>query len=493
MQTQNLLPDEVFPAAIRLINRELLPDASPKKQRVLGKVARILEKAQRQIEQRYKRTGVLPAMYMGITPPGEAEDLRAWGRRLRLRREEAGLTRAQLAALAGVADSTIRNLETGRHKPTRPIVMRLQAVPALGMPSPYADSPLASLHQQTMSGALGQDGFSCNCWFAPEYDSIKIAKDMVQRFNGTGGHIEQTFLYTDPASAAAWCAITAQEGYERAQAAMPITDVARVMAQHVNPWMLDVIGLGCGEAKDEVRLVQGLLGEDCHNQRLFLLDISQPLLSAGYKHAANVLGDLRNVDVFAIQGNFHNLPSYTPLLESPRRRRMVCMFGQTFSNLENEILFVRNSLCGLSDGDLLLLDVPMVCAPADKPDEIMQKDPRLSNRLPESLGTIQSRMSDFFIGPFQRHVRGFRGVKLSCLLDKAACPVPGSYAVDWRARVKTTRSPDREFSFGYSKRYDPDLLDACMKEEGWLPIECWRYAEEHHPRLLLLYKKGTLQ
>lgn len=41
-----------------------------------------------------------------------------FGLAVRERREHAGLTRAQLSALSGVADSTIRNLEVHRHRPT---------------------------------------------------------------------------------------------------------------------------------------------------------------------------------------------------------------------------------------------------------------------------------------------------------------------------------------------------------------------------------------
>jgi hypothetical protein len=67
------------------------------------------------------------------------------------------------------------------------------------------------------------------------------------------------------------------------------------------------------------------------------------------------LADHSTVSVCAIQGNFHNLQRYTPLLhtqERAHRRRIVCMFGNTFANLHNEILFVRNSLQGFAPGDL---------------------------------------------------------------------------------------------------------------------------------------------
>jgi DNA-binding XRE family transcriptional regulator len=49
----------------------------------------------------------------------------AFGKAVRFAREKAGLTRLDLSARASIADSTIRNIETGRHKPTHPIRVRL--------------------------------------------------------------------------------------------------------------------------------------------------------------------------------------------------------------------------------------------------------------------------------------------------------------------------------------------------------------------------------
>lgn len=58
-------------------------------------------------------------------------DPAAFARTLRQRREAAGLTRVQLGALCGIADSTIRNIETARHQPTRNILRKILAVPQL--------------------------------------------------------------------------------------------------------------------------------------------------------------------------------------------------------------------------------------------------------------------------------------------------------------------------------------------------------------------------
>ena len=66
-----------------------------------------------------------------LTLADERSDWRQLGLDLRQRREAAGLTREQLCTLAGIAHATIRNIETGRHRPTARILRRLVAVPAL--------------------------------------------------------------------------------------------------------------------------------------------------------------------------------------------------------------------------------------------------------------------------------------------------------------------------------------------------------------------------
>lgn len=58
-------------------------------------------------------------------------DWRDFGIQIRERREVAGLTRATLSQLAGVTDSTIRNFETGRHRPNGSTLNRIISVPAL--------------------------------------------------------------------------------------------------------------------------------------------------------------------------------------------------------------------------------------------------------------------------------------------------------------------------------------------------------------------------
>ena len=157
----------------------------------------------------------------GIIEPTSSEtaSLRAWGADLVQRRQAAGLSRTVLAERAGLSESTLRNVETGRRVPTRTTIIHLQSVPELRIdPSPIG----AHIADQRR---LAQD-FSPNCWLTPEYDALKLHSELTMLLNGRGGHLEQTYLYLDPSSAAAWCSIAEQEDYTVSRMLMPMDQVA---------------------------------------------------------------------------------------------------------------------------------------------------------------------------------------------------------------------------------------------------------------------------
>ena len=92
-------------------------------------------------------------------------------------------------------------------------------------------------------------------------------------------------------------------------------------------------------------------------------------------------------------------------------------------------------------------------------------------------------------GPIRRYCKGVQDVELSTHLDTAACPVPGSYSAEVRAKVRLVNGEERSFSLIHLKRYDTQKLIECMRNEGWGPVDGWKYAEQHHPRLLYLFRK----
>ena len=102
--------------------------------------------------------------------------------------------------------------------------MHLQSVPELRIdPSPIGDQ-LTTRRQRSPDLAP-------NCWLTPEYDALKLHNEMTMLLNGCGGHLEQTYLYLDHSSAAAWCSIAEQEVYKIARTLMPIGRVAERIAE----------------------------------------------------------------------------------------------------------------------------------------------------------------------------------------------------------------------------------------------------------------------
>jgi hypothetical protein len=90
----------------------------------------------------------------------------------------------------------------------------------------------------------------------------------------------------------------------------------------------------------------------------------------------------------------------------------------------------------------------------------------------------------------RRYIQGLKSTEIKSVLDFAACPVPGSYAADIRATVKMTSGETKHFSIAYLKRYDARAARRNhAPKEGWKPVAHWRYPQEYHPRLLLLYQR----
>ncbi len=417
--------------------------------------------------------------FLAPIAPSDVGRIQSWCALLRERREAAGMSRGRLSELSGVPENALQILEGGTYAPSQMTLLHLLSVPQLKLETfdlPWEASAI-------------DPNLALNCWLAPGFDPVKMVKELALQVNGHGGHIEQSYLYMDHMSAAHWCVIAEQKDYDAMQSSMPLDRCAARVLRSTGKVGLDVVSLGPGSGRNEVRLVKQLLTQAGHaDLRLYLLDISQPLLSVAYRHAAEVLADHGGA-VFAIQGNFHHLPRYGQLLYSPRRahrRRIITMLGHTFSNLENELRFMRNSLVGFAAGDLLLIDFRLAYATAERPAEIMAKDPTLSGRRNQEL---RQRWDEFLSGPFRRYGSDQVEIEFQPTLD-LSCAVPGSYGVDLRAMVRSSEGT-REFSAYYSRRYDAEHLAQALRREGWEPLERWTYGGESSPCVLMLLRKAS--
>ncbi len=393
--------------------------------------------------------------------------------RLKRARQRLGLSQRRLCVLAGMSYTAIQLIERGKRAPGVDTVERLAI--ALGVSKCW----LAYGEGISMKQDL-------RCWIAPDFDPIKMTSDLASVIRSGKGHIEQSFKYLDPAGAAAWCSITKQIDRAAINSSLPFQEIAkRIASQSCAP--LDVIGLGAGTAQHEICLVSHLLRDGRHDIRLFVLDISQPLLSVAYQNLRATLAGQPGVSLTAMQGDFHKLSAYSVAFQSTQKtQRLLCMFGYTFGNLENEIRFLRNSLADLAANDMLLLDVTIARAPADQPAEILKKDPALTKRRPAD---YQRQMEEFMVTPLRRHLGEGVPIAITPTLDTRACTVPGSYAIDVKATIDVPGDRSKIYSIAYVKRYEPTQLIASLAAEGWRLVQNWKYGGEFDPAMLCLFKR----
>lgn len=393
--------------------------------------------------------------------------------RLRQTRERAGLSQLELSRQAGLGKMTASDIEAGRRNQINVGIGTVERLAnALGVTASFLAYGEESTHALHIKD-----------WMAPGFDPLKMVRELATTVNGSGGHIEQSYKYLDAMDADNWCAFIQQPQYASFIECVPIKLAAEGVRKQCGGAALDIIGLGVGTGRHEARLVGDLLEHGQQDLRLFLLDISQPLLSIASRQASQVLADHPAVPLCAIHGNFHQLPSYAHLFSSQRRRRrLLSMFGYTFGNLDNEIRFLRNSLTITEPGDLLLFDAQLAHAPAEDHAAVMKHDPALAQK---RTGDFQRRQEEFNIGPIRRYTVGLQDIEFSRHLDTRSCVVPGSYAIDMRATVKLKTDESKHFSVAYVKRYDADKLASLLAQEGWTLIQSWKYGEDFHMLCLL--------
>jgi transcriptional regulator with XRE-family HTH domain len=399
----------------------------------------------------------------------DPERAEAFGQTVEKARRATGLSRGKLAERAGLSEQTIYNVEAATNVPTHATVVRLLSVPELG---------LVSEQVPWRRPDAAQFGSSPNCWIAPGYDPLKMFLNLFELVNGRGGSIEQTFAYLDHRSAVSWYQLCNQSHYaSKYRARMPLDAMAQRLLAESTHARFDVFALGSGDGKSEVRLVQHLLDHAEEKRRkvdvrLHLLDISQPLLSAAYQHAAQTLGK-RGVYICAVQGDFHHWPQYaqfhyTP--ESAHRRRIICMLGNTIGSLDNEVRFFQHTLIGLAPGDVMLLDIDLLRAPIERPDEIELQDVQLRNGL-------QPGHIEWLSGPLRRYCDGAADITLALSLDLHTS-VPGSYMVDTLATVRMRDGQQRRFSIFRFKCYEPGRFVNLLRSFGWDLLEDASYGPD---------------
>lgn len=328
-----------------------------------------------------------------------------------------------------------------------------------------------------------------NSYLMPGFDLFAIAKKLEEAFKGRGTSIEQEGLYIDVSSASRWQAVARQPDYADARSGHHYKDIAQHISHYFLPRIetVDLFALGPGDGDNETRLVQNLLFYK-KSFSLFLLDVSQPLLTIAYNHA-KMLGPSMREKIFPVLGNMHDLSkgSYIDLYQpqSPSTKTVITMLGYTFGTIESELQFVRNSLAGFTKGTLLLLDLVLTFAPASNPEQVQASDPRLINA--HSPGW-DAAYEEFLSNTIRRYCEGVKKIEFVQELDYSSRTVPGSYTVAMRAKVHTHDRRVRTFTMMTFKRYDINMLVKAMEGLGWRGSTGWHYGSNN--QMMYLFEKA---
>lgn len=389
------------------------------------------------------------------------EQFQRFSNLLRERRDEARLSRAELCKRALLSERTIKNIELGVISPSRDTVMRLVEVPELRLS--WTDV-LGESGKHALDLDPSSDNY--NCYVPPGYEPLRMVQELVRMLNGPGGHIEQTYTYLEHRSALAFVAMGHEPSYvARFRSVFPIAECARRVLKETGKEPLRVIALGPGDGHLEIRFVQEILGESKKADiELLLFDISQPLLNSAYQHALDTFGEKSNVHTLMVQGNFHDLARYPQVVYTPskgRRRRVYTMLGNTLANLDNEPRFFQHCMSHCQPGDLLLLDARSRKAPLGCSNEdILRLDPAFHS------STLPKAHEEWLSTPIRMHCHDLISWDLKYLLE-THCSIPGSYALDAVATVKTRGRAERRFSMFRFKKYDEGLLIKTLEDFGW--------------------------
>lgn len=401
---------------------------------------------------------------------------------LRQRRESAHLSRNELGKRAGLSDRTIKNIEHALVSPSRDTVVRLLEVAELSLTwTDVLGDPV-----KTEPDSTTENGY--NCYIPPGYDSVRMVQQLVRMLNGPGGHVEQTYSYLEHRSAIAFVNLSHDPSYtSRFRAVFPFAEVVQRVSTESGRTPLKVIALGPGDGHLEVRFVQHLLGElDKPDIELVLFDISQPLLNTAYQYALDTFGEQSPVHTLMMQGNFHDLAQYPQVSYAPakgRRRRIYTMLGNTLANLDNELRFFQHCMSHCRPGDLLFVDIRRRQALTGASVEAIRRaDPILQGPFPKAY-------ADFLSTPIRMHCPDLVSCDFEFVIEPQ-CLIPGSYALDVVATIRTKHQPERRFSMFRVKSYDESKLTECLARFGWegllsLPIG----PQDRAPLALLLQKR----
>jgi hypothetical protein len=367
--------------------------------------------------------------------------------------------------------------------PSRETVLRLLDVEELALTwKDVLDDPT----QPSASNPATDTNY--NCYIPPGYDSMRMVQQLVRMLNGPGGHIEQTNAYLEHRSALAYVAMCNDVEYVTAlRSKYPLDGLARRVMTEGGQSPLKVIALGAGDGHLEVRLVQHLLSMRTKPDiELLLFDISQPLLTTAYQHAIDTFGEQSAVHTLLVHGNFHDLGSIHRSATRPPRavanastpcsatRFPTSTVSRDFSSTASRTAKQETCFYSTFSSDRQRSGA--------SDEEVRRLDPVFRNPFPQA-------HAEWLGAPWRAHCLDYSGHDFAFELMNHTL-IPGSYALDAVATVRTRNQTERRFSMFRFKRYDEALLAESLARFGWEKLISLPIGEsDRAPVAMLLVKR----
>ena len=357
----------------------------------------------------------------------------AFGLLLRDRRNLLAWSRVKLAKRAKLSDSTIKFIETGRHKVSRATLLRLFEISELRLS--WAD---LSDEREPATQGITPPGIIVSGGCTP----LAAVADLRRFFDGAGGYMPQAYAYADCYSAAAYLKLSESDCWPTAT----VDKLAALVLSAAHTNAVQLVALGVDAGKVEALTCALLTDRRCKRVDRCLVDSSLPLLthaviSQRLPGAWGVLGQLLELPL---------LSADIARVSQPGSRRLWAVFA--LSDLdESEARFFQYGLAAAAvPGDLLLLDVAL-------PDAA-------------SAAVVSAELRSWLGGLVARHCPDPTHIAITATTHRPASAV-ASVVVDVVATVRNSNRQERAFSVFRSRHYQPDVLSALLGSLGWRHIE----------------------
>ncbi len=395
---------------------------------------------------------------------------------LRAQRESLGWTRLELANKCGLSESTIRNIETGRHHPTsqtRNLIASVLDGVRRGDGSDgvraLAAAPDGLLLRRTEVHCIGAD------------DTLDLREQLLSVLGGQGGYVQPALLLQEPACALKFAQF--RNRHDPVARRLFWQAVARVLREIAGRHPLDVWALACADAGEESSLLAWLVACGLEQLRVLFVERSTPLLGAAMRNARALLRGHQALHVAGLRAELSELPQYR-LWPDPRRQLFTLLWPQ-LDALASETRLLRQALWQARPRDLFLFGFELASTmPMGRLNEL---PPPMSSDFVEPNALLVPLVESLF----RPHLRGDEHLRVSSAIEPLIGVGPSSFAVELFAEITSARSQPRRFSAWRSSRYEPKALAQSLKQEGWNLLAEWQDHKEKPATGLHLYERVT--